>query len=503
MGSEAVPAWTKGERGARWLALAGPSAAVVAHRAVSLVVSNPGTRIDVVQVVLLAVVTLGVLVALGRALVAAGLDPDRTGFGLAVAFYFSRSPVWVLLVVGAGQLWLVRLFVVVVPIILGVAAYRAYIPFVRPVLMMFFAVSAVLQVGTAVVDRPAEAGVEVGAPGFAAPTRTGDLVILVLDEYARGDTLQAEHGHDNGPFEAGLDELGIGVVPGAVANYTRSAASISSLLSGSYPVLPGRSYTEADRRRLTSIIGGDGPLVAWLRAQGYRYTHIEGPWTDARCGSGVDVCHSTGWFDETTITWFQANPYAGMVSMTYGHPFPRRAAPTLAQLRQTVAEASTNGEPDLVFAHVVSPHFPYSLSARCHHRVVGQGDEPYADQIECVNELVLAALADITEATDELVVVVTGDHGKGDLGRVVGPAEGWTDEEVRSRLQVFSALKTLPDCPRPGDDATLVVIIDHAVACAIGVEPRGLDERAYIIEDFPIEAGGIVEVDLDVIRASP
>lgn len=473
---------------------------MVAYRAYIIVVGNLGSRVNLVQVTMLASATLVVLVALAMALWKAGLDGNRVGFAVAAFFWLSTQSTWFALGALTGSLAAAVLAAVFTPLAATAACYQLRNPAFRSLVLMFIVLSGSLPtIGPVVSLLRSHPVVEPVPMDLGAPTASRDLIVVVLDEYARNDALIADFGFDNRKFTEALAEEGIDVVPHAWANSSRTITSIATALSGQYLIEPGQTYNLRDRRRITAMVGGDNPMADLLQVNGYRYTHIEGPAVDVECSSSPDVCIGNGLPDETTMAWLQSNPYVGLVTWSLGHPFPNTADDILGTLGSVVEEAATNNQPDYIYAHVLSPHIPLELDSSCQQHQMFDKNNSYVGQVACVNRLVAEALAG---HVDDAVVIVTGDHGTvDDRGVLDGDPAEWTRTDIRQRLGVFSAIKLAPECSQPSDDATLAVIFHLAAACALGVEPDPPVERTFIVEGIPTDADGVLEIDLDELRS--
>ena len=485
----------------RWPTVVGPIAVIVSYRAYVVVIGNLGSRVNLVQVLVLAVATLIVLVGFAGALLRAGLDGRRVGFAVAAFFWLSTQSTWFLVGAFTGSLGGAVLAALSIPLAGTAASYQLRNPAFRTLILSFIVLSGSLPtLGPAVSILSSPPTVEPAPMDLGLPTEYRDLIVVVLDEYARNDALVDDYGFDNQEFTDALADEGIDVVPQAWANSSRTTTSLATALSGQYLVEPGQTYGIRDRRRIAAMIGGDNPLADMLRANGYRHTHIEGPAVDVECSSGPDVCVGNGLLDETTTAWFQSNPYVGLATWSLGHPFPNTAEDILGTLETVVEEAAANDQPDFVYAHVLSPHIPLELDESCQRHQMFDENNTYVGQVRCVNQLVTAALAGSVE---DAVVIVTGDHGAIDDRSVLdGDPTLWTQTDIRQRLGVFSAVKLTPECARPSDDATLAVIFHLAAACALGVEPDPPPERTFIVEGVPTDADGVMEIDLDELRST-
>lgn len=484
----------------RWLSLVSPIAAFVFYR-LAAVGTNFGTSLDYGQLALLAVATLGISASVGYMLMKIGLAAERLGFAITIHLLMATSPIWGLVDGLQPSDFAARVSPLVLPVLVAVVAYQVQSRAVPQLFIIFFVLAGLLQVTTRSVGYvQAERTIEPEPLVLPEPTSQKDFVVIVLDEYARSDVLASDYGFDNSEFLHELAQKGIAVVPQAWANTNRTINSVATMMSGQNLVLPGGDYTDKDRRRLAEIIGGDSPLVDTLKANGYRYTHIEGPATDTRCGKNVDTCISNGLNDDLTLAWFQFGLHQGVLTSTVGHPYPASAGRILGNLQNALAEATTNETPDFIYAHVLSPHVPYGLDARC-DRHQPRGDyaanarADYVRQIRCINTMVVDSLR---ELNDDTVVVVTGDHGPlDDRGLLFQEFEEWGQADLRQRLAVFSSLKMTPECQRPPDDATVATITHHGFSCAIGIVPMALDDQVFLVKEMPFGPDGILGVEVD------
>jgi hypothetical protein len=97
---------------------------------------------------------------------------------------------------------------------------------------------------------------------------------------------------------------------------------------------------------------------------------------------------------------------------------------SLALAERLTRDMPQFGAGDLVFAHVMLPHFPFALDAQCRHRggpetwSGGSKAESYGlylEQVECTTRTVASLVA---ATTKDAHIVVHGDHGARLLGDV-------------------------------------------------------------------------------------
>ncbi len=337
-----------------------------------------------------------------------------------------------------------------------------------------------------VPEMPAMAGAEPSEP-------IRDLIVVVVDGYAGPSELPDGIRTDVDSTASTMRAAGYQLIVGAVSNYTVTNLSIPSLLSLDYlPVAVGASSGHNTRR---DIISGDTGLLAWLHENGYRVTKFEGGWEEDSCGVAVDRCIVPGFASNRTLhILVDRTPIRGLMSAITKHPYSYAARSIIDRLPEVVAGVLDNGQPDVVWAHLLAPHQPYFLDSACslrydaNHRFLGheivdlKPEEidlrkiGYGEQIRCVDSL-LVALAEETK-NSPAIVLITGDHGTEFLGQVLTPPNLWTDREIQERFSILAYAKTDESCGNP--PRSLVNIGRFLIKCLTGADLDPLPDRFFI-----------------------
>lgn len=312
-----------------------------------------------------------------------------------------------------------------------------------------------------------EAGIQAGPITLGPATQQRDLIVVLVDDYPTSQSLLVDHGYDNAEFQLELYDRGFDVVPEAWSNSSHPLLAIATSLSGRHPE-PARN--ERDRRQLTAVLEGDNPVAELLRDNGYATTHLGAP--------------------SAAAIWF-------------GGP-DRSSAATFDELADAIDAATGNETPDFVFAYI----------NRCDWNEAGAAssvDDVIANAT-CNNRLLVRALDSAgrgagrsrdapTGSAAGPIVVIAGTRGSAiddDLG---DSPDAWPRSAIVRGLGVFSAIRLAPDCQPPRNDATVSIIVHHALACALGVDPDPLPERAEVIKGDPVDPDGRLEVNLNVLRS--
>lgn len=286
-------------------------------------------------------------------------------------------------------------------------------------------------------DRSTVDSSDVAAPGPLVVAQPGtDILILVVDGYTSPSNLERDFSYEMADTAAVLEGAGFSVLPATLSNYSFTIHSVPSLLQLGYlPPREGNLLIGPSPGNERSSVAGETGLMVWLADIGYHITKFESGWEDDRCGR-VDVCIDaprvgglTAW-----VLW-RRTPFRVVADDLLVHPYPVTALSVLDQLPAIVAEAASNGRPDFIMAHVVSPHAPYALTADCDIRerfenvfisgALGSGfdgpdgeeREGYLSQVDCINTH-LVALAE-NPSSAGMSVLITGDHGSDIRGQAV------------------------------------------------------------------------------------
>ncbi|HET7010638.1 MAG TPA: sulfatase-like hydrolase/transferase [Anaerolineales bacterium] len=293
-----------------------------------------------------------------------------------------------------------------------------------------------------------------------------DVYYIILDAYARQDTLQRVYGFDNTPFLDFLRERGFFVAEAATSNYAQTGLSLASSLNMNYldALLPELGAESRGRQSLWDIIL-HSEVRRQLEGLGYETvafsTGLPGTeWRDA------DVYLSPGTVDET-LSLQGANPFESMLAQTTlvrlvsdGVVALPRFIPTLdypyevhrtriAYILDNLGRLSVPDRPRFIFAHIVSPHPPFVFGAEGQPltpdapftlRFTFDASDPsheeylegYSDQVAFVNRELERIIASIlSQSSTPPVIILQGDHGPdSNTGRV---------SYVQERMTIFNA----------------------------------------------------------------
>jgi hypothetical protein len=298
-------------------------------------------------------------------------------------------------------------------------------------LNVFAPILVALPISSAVFSRigePAKPLIEGGGaavPTVAKPDHLPDIYYIILDSYARTDTLRELFDFDNEPFLHRLEQKGFHVCPQSTSNYAYTALSLCSSLNGNY-LDKLIDPSSRDMSLLTRRIG-DNFVINSLRPHGYKFVTFSTGF-EATEHPEADVYlyprHPANSFHWLLIEMTPLRILLPHVGFWDNYTFLRnRTLYTLEHLPDITAMP----EPTFTFAHILSPHPPFvfgehgedvslhdglrddeSLLNAEHYRKGYYGQAKYiTDRIEQVIESIL------TGSPEPPIIILQSDHGSG------------------------------------------------------------------------------------------
>jgi hypothetical protein len=326
----------------------------------------------------------------------------------------------------------------------------------------------------------------------ATPDRAKrDIYLIVLDEYANAEVTQARYGFDNRAFLDSLRRLGF-VVPVVHSNYLHTLLSIPSLLNASQlaDISTDLGSRTADPT-VPNYLVENNRAVAYMRSLGYRFAFFPSLWwpatrhnvyADMEAGSheGFDVMRELG---RTELR--RDLRMASILDLLHRERTWQTAdADHLVRTFSGLARVPRIPGPVFAFAHVLSPHKPFTFLGDCtplaRASVSSRGQNPYIEQVECLNRMVLSLVTALLRDSDiPPVILLQGDHGTPSPAfDSATTAEAIPDEAARERLGAFGAYY-LPDhgATAFGDSVTIVNVLGDVLRYYLGADlPREPDD---------------------------
>jgi hypothetical protein len=256
---------------------------------------------------------------------------------------------------------------------------------------------------------------------------TPDLYCIVLDAYARQDTLKDIFQVNNEPFLHALEAKGFHILRQSHANYIQTALCISALFQ--------MEYLKEDKQQegLISGIPRNAPLVQKLRERGYQfvglpsdYPLVDPTFTDVSIIKKTVSTNSKTPFERLLL---EKTPLILLLS-NEKDAYDTHRDRILSNLTNLETAAQLPGA-KFVFAHVLAPHPPFVLDTNGKSiyppkPIYSLGDASdylrkqtresylagYAAQVQGLNQYVVQAVESIQKNNKRpYVIFIFGDHG--------------------------------------------------------------------------------------------
>lgn len=398
-------------------------------------------------------------------------------------------------------------------------------------LVVFAAANLAVPLGLIAADRLSAGPLRVRAPldhrlagndvwsGIAQ--RKPNVYWIVVDSYPNGHVLRDAYGFDNSAFIDGLSDRGFTVTGDSYANFSTTLLSVPSTLemdyifdrddpvyeiqrAGSWRRLPGRT-----RSGVNAAVGGDNRTVSFFKELGYAYVHYEGGlFLITRCQGYEDLCleaGSAGLSDLefrllalTPALWLVENSNA--IHSALRPPGGAPSGTGIPELQARI-DAPPLPEPFFLYAHIASPHRPYTNDALCNLLPLEferSGNRHFLAQLQCVSLQLEELLDSIVRRDPEAIVVLSADHGARLSVRKGTSLYEHSERQVRESLAILQAFRGPAKCRASlRQDLTPINAMRWVFACLGDEVPRWLPARHFIARSDAPERGRIRQVELD------
>ena len=290
-----------------------------------------------------------------------------------------------------------------------------------------------------------------------------DIYYIVLDEYARADTLQEIYDLDNRNFLSELEEIGFYVAECSQSNYTRTRQSLTSALNLIYLEDLGYSFDQNTQDLGWLDINFEFSEVRRvLEANGYQFIAFETgyPWSSFKSADYF--------FEMDTPSEYQAFRVLGLnrfeimflksslmrilldSSSVFPQviPLPIIEPDQIDRLRVLFSLGKLNELPELpgpkfIFAHIISPHGPYVFGPN--GEIPQDSPSPitgYVNQVQYLNSRLIPILQSlIDQSRIHPIIIIQADHGARNF------SEEDTEYKIKHSARILNAIYLQGDQP--------------------------------------------------------
>ena len=410
------------------------------------------------------------------------------------------------------------IWVTVTGLLVLLAMRLAEIDAVRAFVVIFLALWTILLAISATSGRARVSEGEVPAvmPALDITFReTPNVYWLMLDEHARSDELRRVTGSDNSWFSGDLRDRGFSVSESTESGYLQTHLSITSTLAMDYLWQPGNDVRN-ENAAAAPIANGANPVVATFERNGYRYVGApDGSFEWNGCPDpGPTDAAARGCIEPISGPFSMREPHSYLVWSTPVGTFDLPMTHNdLDSVTAGIDGLLTDDSPFFLYAHLLTPHFPYRYDTDCSLRpaAVRVGsltrDElaaTYANEVQCLDREVVATVDHILERDPDAVIVLQSDHGSQidfTFGRSV---EDTTDEMLQERFGALNAIRLPAACRGDSiEGEPLVNTFRLVLACLGDVPPDLLPSRSFFTEFIHVDRASEVTDRLATARDAP
>lgn len=244
---------------------------------------------------------------------------------------------------------------------------------------------------------------------------TPSIYYIITDKYTSSEVLSEQYNFNNTRFHKSMESKGFNVVKNFYTNYDETYASLASSLNLDY--LQNMGVTASTSQKQVYSLLDDYVVQDFLRDQGYRYYHIGGGYTRFNKNADKSYFFFRDYFgDKISLNRFERIIF----EKTIFHKTSSIKTHTYAN-RKSYEAISTISEKDgkkFVFAHIMSPHRPYTLpktvdSVKFYQKSEAPRKKRYVQEVKATNIWLNRVVEDIIENEKNAIILIQGDEGPG------------------------------------------------------------------------------------------
>lgn len=276
-----------------------------------------------------------------------------------------------------------------------------------------------------------------------ASSKLPDIYYIILDGYARADTLKKLDHFDNSKFINFLEKRGFYVADKSQSNYSLTLLSLSSTLNMQYlDALVSKNTTDAKKRDAGIEMIRNNKVANSLRQGGYKILNIGTGWGATDKNPYADQVFHYRQRSEFTKLLYQTSILLSLERFQVGD------ADSVLFAFEKLSEIPEMQEPTFTFTHIVSPHPPYLFdrdgnklaiySKSFNEPAAWEEREKYIDQLIFINKKMQSTVESIlSKSKIEPIIIIQGDHGTGSLGST--PLQKVSLKKLKERMRNLNA----------------------------------------------------------------
>jgi hypothetical protein len=272
-------------------------------------------------------------------------------------------------------------------------------------------------------------------------TTLPDVYYIILDEYGRSDTIEAEFGYDNSAFLQSLRKQGFYVAGCSTSNYSFTRLSMASSLNMNYLDALGEGFISGntDYSEVANLIQKNA-VRQYLHQYGYDFVSFQNDFPFLNISNSdvyITVPGQKEYIQPFEMLLLQQTPGIYLLneinkiagtrqfvdSRAYGYQYDQ----TLFILDELTRLPTSDQNPKFVYAHLIIPHGPYVFGPNGeyvgddHTLNSDSGQGPinqeayklgYTNQVQYIDSRIPKIVQEIiSRSKTPPVIIIQGDHG--------------------------------------------------------------------------------------------
>lgn len=272
---------------------------------------------------------------------------------------------------------------------------------------------------------------------LATPKHRPDIYYIVLDAYARADTLKNIFNYDNSSFLNFLKDKGFSVAAKSRANYNQTWLALSSSLNLTYlnAIVGEHGMVARNRTPLRQLIQHN-QVVPFLKHYGYKFVSFESGLSFTNMKAADISMPTRKDINEFHVAFLTSTPLPGLfheVGRLFGnsHSAYQAHRDRMNYAFDHLPDLAGKESPIFVFAHILGPHPPFVFGPNGEsidpdrRYWIGDGSaffskggtmeeylKNYTGEVEYINKRLKKTVDLIlANSTEPPIIIIQSDHG--------------------------------------------------------------------------------------------
>ncbi len=284
------------------------------------------------------------------------------------------------------------------------------------------------------------------------PDKPRDIYYIILDGYANAEILKKEFNFDNSEFLNRLTQKGFFIANKSCSNYASTFLSLASSLNMEYiNTATEQAGKKSASWKISYEMVRNNELVRFLKSKGYKYYHLSSRHEASDYNENATENLSYSFMDNFAILLSQTTMIKAFVNI-YEYDLRKSILFSFKKLQ----ELNSIEGPKFIFAHIVSPHYPYLFDENGEPVIETKRNrsgnrwkqkENYINQLNFVNRKISEVVDKIISSSKIApIIILQADHGSAstfnDLS--LNQKQKLNKTMLEERFKIFNALN-LPE----------------------------------------------------------